>query len=80
MERTLDADGGVARKFRITDKGAEHLAAQREEFVTGLTGLTGVIADWPAERLRRFVADLEQFNTDIERVSGRSWPRPMAEG
>lgn len=75
VERTLDPDGGVARKFRITEEGAARLVAQREEFVDGLTG---VIADWPAERLRRFVADLERFNTDIERVSGRSWPRPVA--
>lgn len=66
----------MARKFRVTDRGAARLAEQREEFVDGLTG---VIADWPAERLQRFVADLERFNTDIERVSGRSWPRPMAD-
>ncbi|WP_200308931.1 MarR family winged helix-turn-helix transcriptional regulator [Streptomyces adelaidensis] len=76
VERTLDPDGGVARKFRITDRGSARLAEQREEIVTGLAG---VIADWPAERLQRFVADLRQFNSDIERISGRSWPRPMAD-
>jgi DNA-binding MarR family transcriptional regulator len=73
VERMLDPQGGVARKFRITEKGERLLAAQREEFVTGLAE---VVADWPPERLQRFVADLEQFNTDIERISGRPWPRP----
>ncbi|MFE7765991.1 hypothetical protein [Streptomyces sp. NPDC057438] len=29
------------------------------------------------QRLAR--ARLERFSTDIERVSGRSWPRPMAD-
>jgi DNA-binding MarR family transcriptional regulator len=75
VERTLDPDGGVARKFRITDEGLARLAEQREVFVDGISG---VIADWPAERRERFIADLRQFNTDVERVSGRSWPRPMA--
>ncbi|MFJ7041987.1 MarR family winged helix-turn-helix transcriptional regulator [Streptomyces sp. NPDC101112] len=75
VERTLDPDGGVARKFRITDEGLARLAEQREVFVDGISG---VIADWPAERRERFIADLRQFNTDVERVSGRAWPRPMA--
>lgn len=34
VERTLDPDGGVARKFRVTDKGSTRLAEQREEFVS----------------------------------------------
>ncbi|GHE39140.1 MarR family winged helix-turn-helix transcriptional regulator [Streptomyces capitiformicae] len=76
VERTLDPEGGVARKFRITEKGLARLAEQREVFVAGVTD---VIADWPAERRRRFIADLRRFNTDIERISGRSWPRPEAE-
>ncbi|MDG5801521.1 MarR family transcriptional regulator [Streptomyces ossamyceticus] len=75
VERTLDPDGGVARKFRITDEGLARLAEQREVFVDGISG---VVADWSAERRERFIADLRQFNTDVERVSGRSWPRPMA--
>ncbi|MGW0708075.1 MarR family winged helix-turn-helix transcriptional regulator [Streptomyces sp. NPDC002643] len=73
VERTLDPAGGVARKFRITDEGVARLAEQRELFVMGLTE---VLADWPRARLERFVDDLLQFNTDIERVSGRAWPRP----
>ncbi|WP_326822756.1 MarR family transcriptional regulator [Streptosporangium sp. NBC_01639] len=72
VERTLDPDGGVARKFRITRKGQECLAVERGKVVTGLAK---VVADWPPERLANFVADLQQFNTDIEHLSGRPWPR-----
>ena len=77
VERTLDPDGGVARKFRLTEEGMKRLAAQREEIISGLTQ---VVADWGPERLQRFVADLRQFNTDIERITGRSWPRPTPQG
>lgn len=72
VERTLDPSGGVARKFRITQEGLRLLAQQREGIVTGLST---VVAEWPAQRLDRFIADLQQFNTDIERITGRPWPR-----
>ncbi|MER7840758.1 MarR family transcriptional regulator [Streptomyces sp. NPDC096040] len=72
VERTLDPDGGVARKYRITEEGRKRLSEQREEMVTGLVH---VIGNWTPERLQRFIDDLEQFNTDIERLTGRPWPR-----
>ncbi|MFJ5223787.1 MarR family winged helix-turn-helix transcriptional regulator [Streptomyces sp. NPDC088400] len=72
VERTLDPDGGVARKFRITRKGRERLKADRDRIVNGLSE---VIAGWAPERLDNFVADLQQFNEDIERLTGRPWPR-----
>ncbi|TXS51970.1 MarR family transcriptional regulator [Streptomyces sp. uw30] len=72
VERTLDPDGGVARKFRITEEGLRLLTQQRDGIVTGLST---VVADWTPERLGRFIADLRQFNTDIERITGRPWPR-----
>lgn len=72
VERTLDPAGGVARKFRITEAGLRLLTEQREGIVTGLST---VVADWTPERLDRFIADLRQFNTDIERITGRPWPR-----
>jgi DNA-binding MarR family transcriptional regulator len=73
VERTLDPSGGVARKYRITEEGSKRLAEQREEIVAGLVE---VVADWTPDRLRRFIDDLKQFNTDIERLTGRPWPRP----
>lgn len=72
VERTLDPDGGTARKFRVTDAGRARLAARRDMIIDGLSG---VLADWPAERLDRFIEDLRRFNTDIERLTGRPWPR-----
>ncbi|GHI90609.1 MULTISPECIES: MarR family winged helix-turn-helix transcriptional regulator [Streptomyces] len=72
VERTLDPNGSVARKFRVTTEGLRRLHADREAIASGLSE---VLTDWPADRLRRFVQDLEQFNTDIERLTGRPWPR-----
>lgn len=72
VERTLDPAGGVARKFRITRLGKDRLKADRDVVVDGLSR---VIADWAPERLENFVADLRQFNEDIERLTGRPWPR-----
>ncbi|MFJ1746597.1 MarR family winged helix-turn-helix transcriptional regulator [Streptomyces sp. NPDC088116] len=72
VERTLDPDGGVARKFRITRMGRDRLKADRDKIVNGLSE---VIAGWAPERLDNFVADLQQFNEDIERLTGRPWPR-----
>ncbi|MFJ2173315.1 MarR family winged helix-turn-helix transcriptional regulator [Streptomyces sp. NPDC087851] len=72
VERMLDPAGGVARKFRITRKGRDRVTADRDRVVTGLTE---VVADWSPERLSRFLDDLQQFNTDIERLTGRAWPR-----
>jgi DNA-binding MarR family transcriptional regulator len=72
VERTLDPDGSVARKFRVTKEGLRRLRADREAISAGLAQ---VLDGWPADRLARFVADLERFNTDIERIAGRPWPR-----
>lgn len=72
VERILDPGGGVARKFRITQHGTDRLADDRMALVTGLTQ---VVDDWPPERLANFVADLQRFNTDVERLAGRPWPR-----
>ncbi|MCG5217017.1 MarR family transcriptional regulator [Streptosporangium soli] len=77
VERTLDPNGSVARKFRITPEGRQRLAADRNRIVNGLTK---VLADWPAERLETFIADFQRFNEDIERHSGRPWPRLTATG
>ncbi|MQY03235.1 MarR family winged helix-turn-helix transcriptional regulator [Actinomadura macrotermitis] len=73
VERIPDPDGGIARKFRITDKGARMLDDERESIVQGLDRVT---ADWSDEDIATFAAYLRRFNTDIERLSGRPWPRP----
>ncbi|MFF6978025.1 hypothetical protein ACFZAV_09830 [Streptomyces sp. NPDC008343] len=63
---------GSSSPSTSTSQGLRLLAQQREGIVTGLST---VVAEWPPERLDRSIADLQQFNTDIERVTGRPWPR-----
>lgn len=72
VERIADPDGGMARKFRITETGARVLDEEREGIVRWLDR---VMAEWPEEDIAAFAAYLKRFNTDIERLAGRPWPR-----
>jgi DNA-binding MarR family transcriptional regulator len=73
VERIPDPDGGIARKFRVTAEGERCLEADRAETVRGLEQ---IMADWSPEDVAAFAGFLKRFNTDIERLSGRPWPRP----
>lgn len=73
VERIPDPDGGVARKFRITDEGRGRLEADR---TYNIQGLERVLAEWTPEEVADLAAVLERFNRDIERLDGRPWPRP----
>ncbi|MEY9836509.1 MarR family winged helix-turn-helix transcriptional regulator [Streptacidiphilus sp. EB103A] len=73
LERIPDADGGIARKFRVTEEGALRLELARTELVGGLDR---ILESWSAEDVAEFAAYLKRFNTDIERLDGRIWPRP----
>ncbi|GAA1786908.1 MarR family winged helix-turn-helix transcriptional regulator [Actinomadura chokoriensis] len=73
LERIPDPEGGIARKFRITGRGAALLDEERAIIIDGLDR---VMADWSDEDIATFAAYLRRFNTDIERLSGRTWPRP----
>ncbi|WP_280498572.1 MarR family winged helix-turn-helix transcriptional regulator [Nocardia farcinica] len=75
IERIPDPDGGMARKFRITAEGARRMDQVRERNVRGLER---VLAGWPAADVAAFAAYLRRFNTDIERLDERPWPRPPA--
>jgi DNA-binding MarR family transcriptional regulator len=73
LERIPDPDGGMARKFRITDEGARMLDEEREGIVRSLDQ---VMESWSDEEIADFASYLRRFNTDIERLGGRPWPRP----
>lgn len=73
VERIPDPDGGMARKFRITPAGEQDLDSERD---ANVAGLGRVLVDWPDEDIARFADYLQRFNTDIERLDGRPWPRP----
>lgn len=73
VERMPDPAGGMARKFRITDKGRGLLDEEREGNVQSLER---VMSGWSDEDVAAFAGYLRRFNNDIERLEGRSWPRP----
>lgn len=73
VERIPDPDGGMARKFRITAEGARRLEVERTRNVNGLER---VLANWSPQEVTEFSRWLKRFNTDIERLDGRPWPRP----
>ncbi|GGV27819.1 transcriptional regulator [Streptomyces longisporoflavus] len=72
LDRIPDPEGGMARKFRLTSEGKRRLDAEREAHVGGLDK---VFEDWPAKEVEIFAHYLQRFNTSIERLSGRPWPR-----
>ncbi|MFJ5710620.1 MarR family winged helix-turn-helix transcriptional regulator [Streptomyces sp. NPDC093105] len=72
VERIPDPDGGIARKFRITEEGERRLAADRSY---NIGGLQRIMEHWSPEDVTRFADFLERFNRDIERLEGRPWPR-----
>lgn len=75
LERIPDPDGGIARKFRITEHGERRLDEHREEIIRALEK---ILDGWTPEDVRAFAGYLQRFNTDIERLTGRPWPRPSA--
>ncbi|MGW1777588.1 MarR family winged helix-turn-helix transcriptional regulator [Streptomyces sp. NPDC001858] len=73
LERIPDPEGGMARKFRLTEEGDRLLDAERE----GIVEILGeVMADWSDEDIAAFAAYLRRFNYGIEAIGARPWPRP----
>ena len=72
-ERIADPAGGIARKFRITAEGERRLDEERGRIVHGVDK---IMAGWTPDEVAAFAAYLQRFNTDIERLAGRPWPRP----
>jgi DNA-binding MarR family transcriptional regulator len=76
LKRIPDPEGGIARKFQLTDEGARRLTVTRDWHVDGLDR---VMAGWSPQDVLDFAAFLRRFNTDIERIDKRPWPRPDEE-
>lgn len=77
VQRIPDPDGGMARKFLVTDEGRLRL---EEERVGKVGGLATILEDWTHDDRAAFANLLERFNLDIERRTGRAWPRPVTHG
>lgn len=73
IERIPDPQGGLARKFRITEEGAARLEQVRER---NIRALGRALEDWSAEDVAAFAEYLRRFNTGLERLDQRPWPRP----
>ncbi|ASQ96953.1 MarR family transcriptional regulator [Streptomyces sp. 11-1-2] len=72
VERIADPDGGLARKLRITPRGADRMAAER---TCRQTDLSRLLESWPSEEVARLEDVLTRFNREVERQEGRAWPR-----
>ncbi|MFD6415537.1 MarR family winged helix-turn-helix transcriptional regulator [Streptomyces sp. NPDC060194] len=72
VERIPDPEGGMARKFRITDEGERRLEEERTGIVASLDR---IMADWPERDVAAFADYLQRFNASIEQLHGMPWPR-----
>ncbi len=72
LERVADPEGGIARKFRVTQTGIQQLEADRR---VNTTGLIRILSRWPEADVDQFVTLLRRFNSDIEALGGQPWPR-----
>jgi len=76
-ERIPDPDGGLARKLRITERGAHSLAEDR---IRHRDMLRHVFDDWSPDEIDQLTTALTRFNSSIERLEARPWPRPTRTG
>ncbi|MDQ0957110.1 DNA-binding MarR family transcriptional regulator [Streptomyces sp. B4I13] len=73
IERIPDPEGGMARKFRLTDEGLRLLDTERDGIIEILDQ---VMHDWSDDDIAAFAGYLRRFNNGIEAIGGRPWPRP----
>lgn len=72
-ERIADPDGGLARKFRLTDEGYRRMEQTRH---ANLDALHRIFDTWDPVDVEKFADLLTRYNSGIERIGGRVWPRP----
>lgn len=70
--RVPDPEGGLARKFQITDEGVRRLHEDREWY---RAGTRKIVENWTPAEIERFEADLLRFNRSVEELEQRPWPR-----
>ncbi|MGN6162213.1 MAG: MarR family winged helix-turn-helix transcriptional regulator [Marmoricola sp.] len=73
VERISDPSGGVAQLLRPTRKGLRLLARDRD---VAREQVGRVLDDWDPRDVEALAALLHRFNTSIEALEGRPWPRP----
>ena len=73
LERIPDPDGGMARKFKVTETGFRKLDEQR---ATVRDAMDQLLSEWSEEDVAAFAGYLRRFNVDIENRLGAPWPHP----
>lgn len=73
IERVPDPDGGIARKFQLTETGAQRLADERSDYAAELSR---ALDGWSSDEMTAFAATLRRFNEGFEEAEGRPWSRP----
>lgn len=66
LTRIADPDGGIAKKFALTDTGSEQLHAHRSRSVRALDT---ILSEWSDADVASFADMLHRFNEDIEHYS-----------
>ncbi|RMI33698.1 MarR family transcriptional regulator [Nocardia stercoris] len=67
-ERIPDPDGGIARKFRVTEAGIARLDAERAQ---SIHHLDAILADWSEQDITALATGLARFNASIENYRHR---------
>ncbi|MFC3994405.1 MarR family winged helix-turn-helix transcriptional regulator [Nocardiopsis sediminis] len=76
VRRIPDPEGGMARKFTMTEEGAQRLAEDRSRI---RSGLAAALEGWTSQDIGRLTEMLTRFNRSIETRDERPWPRPAPE-
>lgn len=74
VERISDPEGGVAQLLRPTHEGLRRLRRDRE---IGREQVGQVLEGWEPADVEALATLLHRFNTSIEALEGRPWPRPQ---
>ncbi|WP_231123431.1 MarR family winged helix-turn-helix transcriptional regulator [Nocardioides sambongensis] len=72
LRRIPDPEGGVARKFEMTEDGAAQMRSDRRR---RREGLDRVLEEWSDDDVATLAELLGRFNGAIESRDGRPWPR-----
>lgn len=72
LERVIDPEGGMARKFQMTAAGLQALSEDRAANVEGITKL---LESWEPGEVEEFTRLVRKFTHSIETRVDRVWPR-----
>lgn len=75
VERRGDDPSGIARRFHLTQVGADRLEADQQ---ASYSALANTLKEWPAEDRVNLTRTLRALNAAIEQRYPQPWPRPYS--